>query len=50
MEAQLEDALSTKLVFTGLTVGQKNFIIIIDANRKGKRPPSKPFPFTPQIP
>ena len=47
---QLEDAASTKLVFTGLVVGQKNYIIIIGANRKGKGPPSKPFPFTPQIP
>ncbi|MHB8261930.1 MAG: fibronectin type III domain-containing protein [Bacteroidia bacterium] len=47
---QLEDAASTKLIFTGLVVGQKNYIIIIGANRKGKGPPSKPFPFTPQIP
>jgi hypothetical protein len=47
---QLEGAASTKLVFTGLTVGQKNYIIIYGVNNKGKGPDSKPYPFTPQIP
>jgi hypothetical protein len=46
----LQDAASTKLVFTGLTPGQKNFIIIYGTNSKGKGPDSKPYPFTPQIP
>jgi hypothetical protein len=46
----LEGAASTKLVFTGLTVGQKNYIIIYGVNNKGKGPDSKPYPFTPQIP
>ncbi|MFI5141477.1 MAG: hypothetical protein ACHQII_03880 [Bacteroidia bacterium] len=46
----LQDAASTKLVFTGLTVGVKNYILIYGTNAKGKGPDSKPFPFTPQIP
>ncbi len=46
----LQDTASTKLVFTGLTPGQKNYIIIYGTNSKGKGPDSKPFPFTPQIP
>ena len=46
----LEGAASTKLVFTGLTVGQKNYIIIYGVNSKGRGPDSKPYPFTPQIP
>ncbi len=46
----LEGAASTKLVFTGLTVGQKNYIIIYGVNNKGRGPDSKPYPFTPQIP
>jgi len=46
----LEGAASTKLVFTGLAVGQKNYIIIYGVNNKGKGPDSKPYPYTPQIP
>jgi hypothetical protein len=46
----LQDVASTKLVFTGLTAGVKNYIIIYGTNTKGKGPDSKPYPFTPQIP
>ncbi len=46
----IEDSLaSTKLFFTDVVQGKRNYIRLIAINNSGKSNPSAPFPFTPEI-
>ena len=47
---QIEEGLaSTKLFFTKVSQGKKNWVRVYGSNSAGKGQPSAPFPFTPEV-